>query len=202
MQFSSFFLAALSMGSAIAGPLAGVQVFNNAVSAFAKAQNVVQEQQAQISRLAKEAPNAENIVEIQKCLLTVGQSVNGLYDPALALGNVGSTPLSKDQLSYVPKFSQSFLSIFVDIEAIGKIVTSLNKDQLAKVQPELQLVLSPAVSLARPVLAFVNVAAPSQGKAFQTVSHPLLNIQALLKLAVELDVKLGLSISVGLGISI
>ncbi|KAI0452940.1 hypothetical protein F5B21DRAFT_481625 [Xylaria acuta] len=202
MQFSTFFLTALSMGSAIAAPLASVQVFNNAVSAFVKAEIVVQEQHAQISRLSREAPSAENTIEIQKCLLTVGQSVNGLFVPALDLGNGGSTPLSKSQLSSVPEFSKHFLSVFVNIEAIGKIVTGLNKDQLAKVQPELQLVLSPTVSLARPILAFVNVAAPSQAGAFQKVSHPLLNIQALLKLAVELDVKLGLNIFVGLGIFI
>ncbi|KAI0550361.1 hypothetical protein F4679DRAFT_543051 [Xylaria curta] len=202
MQFSTFFLAALSMGSAIAGPLAGVQVFNNAVSAFSKAESVVQAQHAEISRLAKEEPSDAKTVEIQKCLLTISQSMNGLFDPALGLGNAGSVPLSKDQLSYVPQFSQSFLSIFVNIEAIGKIITGLNKDQLAKVQPELELILSPAVPLARLVLAFINVSASAQAEAFLSISHPLRNIQALLKLVVDLDIKLGLEIFVGLGIFI
>ncbi|KAI0855625.1 hypothetical protein F4860DRAFT_495810, partial [Xylaria cubensis] len=200
MQFSTFFLAALSMGSAIASPLAGVQVFNNAVSAFSKAESVVQQQHDQISRLAKEPPSEAKTVEMQKCLLAVSQSLSGLVDPTLALGNAGSTPLSKDQLSYVHPFSQSFLSLYLNIEAIAKIVTGLNKDQLAQVQPELALILSPAVPLARLVLAFINVSASAQADAFLSVSHPLRNIYALLKLVVDLDVKLGLEIFVGLGI--
>ncbi|KAI1754849.1 hypothetical protein F4782DRAFT_463459 [Xylaria castorea] len=203
MQFSTFFLAALSMGSAIASPLAGVQTFDNSVPDFANAKNVLEEQHAQISRLAGEASSAENTLEIQKCLLTVGQSMNGLFSPALALGNAGSTPLSKDQLSYVPQFAEIFLSIFVNVEAIANITTTrLNKDQLAKVQPELQLILSSPVLIARPVLAFISVAASSQTEAFLSVSHPLRNIQALLKVAVDLNIKLGLEIFVGLGIFI
>lgn len=49
MQFTTFVLAALSMGSAIAGPIAGFKPFDDAVTAVAEARAVVQEQVATIS---------------------------------------------------------------------------------------------------------------------------------------------------------
>ncbi|KAI0205571.1 hypothetical protein F4808DRAFT_409577 [Astrocystis sublimbata] len=202
MQFSNIFMAALSMGSAIAVPTSGIQVFETAVSAFADAEIIIQQQHTQLTHLVTETPSVENTIEIQQCLLITSQSVNGLLDPALALSTIGSISLSQSQLHSVPAFSENFLSIFVELEAIGKIVTGLNKDQLARLQPELQLVLAPTVSLARPVLAYISVAAHAYTSAFQSVSHPLRNIQTLLKLAVDLEVELDLDIFVGLDIFI
>ncbi|KAI0442782.1 hypothetical protein F4803DRAFT_517982 [Xylaria telfairii] len=170
--------------------------FNTAATAFVAAEKIVQAQQAKISSFCKGEITAEVIVEIRESLLLISQTVHGLFGPVLALNVDAYVALSTAQLNSVPAFSKSFLAIFVEIEAIGKLVTSLNKDQLAKLQPELQLVLSPCVSLARPVLAYIKVAAPIYVDAFKGVAQVLINIKAILKVCLE--VKLGVHIGLGL----
>ncbi|KAI1110661.1 hypothetical protein F5Y14DRAFT_428331 [Nemania sp. NC0429] len=185
MQFTTFVVAALSMGSAIAGPIAGFKHFDNAVTAVAQAKTVVQEQLATIEILVGGVHTAETVTKLQKSLVTVSANVNGLVGPALALVNVKST-LSQVQLSAVPKFAEDFQGLLISIEAIGKKVTGSNLSQnvIAQIKPELQLVLSTASPVARPIISFINVAAPSYVPEFQKVTAILVNIQALSTLVI------------------
>ncbi|KAI0436207.1 hypothetical protein F4803DRAFT_543065 [Xylaria telfairii] len=204
MQFSTFVLAALSMGSAIAGPLAPAQAFTSVASAAANARSVVHNQLLEINLLVGGTPNAESVTKIQKCLVNVGQSVNSISGPAQALDGAGSVPLAGAQLNAVPEFAANLVGIAVDIQAIGKVLTGgrLTKDQQAQIQPELQWALAPAVPIVRPILAYIKIAAPSHTKVFQHISYPLRNIQALLKVVLAIDLDLDLNISIGLGIFI
>ncbi|KAI1197086.1 hypothetical protein F5X97DRAFT_344031 [Nemania serpens] len=195
MQFTTFVLAALSMGSAIAGPIAGFKPFDDAVTAVAEARAVVQEQVATINILINAAPTAETITKLQNSLVTVSANVNGLVGPALALVNIKST-LGQVQLSTVPKFAADFQGLLISIEAIGKKVTGsgLSQNVIAQIKPELQLVLSTASPVARPIISFINVAAPSYVKEFQQVTSILVNIQALSGLVLGPLSGLGLTI--------
>ncbi|KAI1123483.1 hypothetical protein F5Y10DRAFT_51726 [Nemania abortiva] len=186
MQFTTFALAALSLGSAIATPIVGFKPFDQAVVAVANAKTVVQEQVASINVLLKGTPTDETVTKIQKSLVTVGAQVNGLHEIVLALGDFGSTPLSDAQLAKIPEFAENYKGIFIGIEAIGKKVTSsgLNVDVIAQVKPELQWVLSTASPIARPILAFVQVAAAVDVKLFTPVTTVLVNIQSLITLVI------------------
>ncbi|KAI0113644.1 hypothetical protein GGR51DRAFT_556792 [Nemania sp. FL0031] len=186
MQFATFFLAALSMGSALATPIAGFQPFDQAATAVATAHTVIQEQVASINILLKDAPTDETVTKIQKSLVTVTAQVSGLHASVLALGDFGSTPLSDAQLAEVPEFAENFKGIFISIEALGKKITSagLSVDVFAQIKPELQLVLSIASPIARPILAFVKVAAAIHVKLFTPVTTVLVNIQSLVTLVI------------------
>ncbi|KAI1165943.1 hypothetical protein F5B18DRAFT_609256 [Nemania serpens] len=196
MQFTTFVLAALSMGSAIAGPIAGFKPFDDAVTAVSQARAVVQEQVATINILINGAPTAETVTKLQKSLVTVSANVNGLLGPALALVNIKSTPLSQIQLSAIPKFAADFQGLLLSIEAIGKKVTGsgLTQTAIAQIKPELQLVLSTASPVTRPIISFVTVAAPGYVQEFQQVTSILVNIQALSGLVLGPLSGLGLTI--------
>ncbi|KAI0469208.1 hypothetical protein F4859DRAFT_516151 [Xylaria cf. heliscus] len=206
MQFSSFFLAALSMGSALASPIVGVDAFNAVTSAVINVKNTVHNELLQIQLLSAKTVTDESIYQIQEHLVTVGLSVNSLLVSAQALGAVGvaGSVLSEAQLSAVPAFATNFQGLIVDIQAIGKLLIggALTNVQLAQLKPELQWALSPAATLSRPIFNFISVAAPSKGDAFKHVAYPLRNIQALLKVVLDIDLNIDINISVGLGISI
>lgn len=163
--------------------------------------------------LINAAPTAETITKLQNSLVTVSANVNGLVGPALALVNIKST-LGQVQLSTVPKFAADFQGLLISIEAIGKKVTGSGLSQskyfsgivleadtaneevdvIAQIKPELQLVLSTASPVARPIISFINVAAPSYVKEFQQVTSILVNIQALSGLVLGPLSGLGLTI--------
>ncbi|KAI1184932.1 hypothetical protein F5B17DRAFT_446516 [Nemania serpens] len=180
MQFTTFVLAALSMGSAIAGPIASFKPFDEAVTAVAQARAVVQEQVTTINVLVKDAPTAETITKIQTSLLTVSANVNGLLGTALALVDVQGT-LNQVQLGAVPKFAEDFQGLLLSIEAIGKKITGsgLTQAAIAQIKPELQLVLSTASPVSRPIISFITVAAPGYVQQIEQATSILVNIQAL-----------------------
>ncbi|KAI0503260.1 hypothetical protein F5B22DRAFT_559463 [Xylaria bambusicola] len=198
MQFSTFVLAALSVGSAIAGPVAGFVPFNNAASKVAEVKVLVQQEAANINSATSGSPNAKTVADVQKSLLTIGRGMNGLIDPVNALASVGPTSLTKEQIAAVPQFQKDFQTIFVNLEGIGKRISNSNLDKAAisQVKPELQWVLSSPATISRPVIAFVDAAAPK----YATYSYwypSLINIEALIV------VFLGpIAIGLGIGISI
>ncbi|KAJ8120492.1 hypothetical protein ONZ43_g2811 [Nemania bipapillata] len=181
MQFTNFFLAALSLGSAIAGPVAGFKPFDDATAAVAHAKTIVQEQVVVINALTKGTPTDETVTKIQQSLVTVGANVNGLHAYVLALGQFGSTPLSQAQLAKVPQFAEDFRGIFINVEVIGKKLTGagFSHDVVAQIKPELQWVLSTSGPIARPIIVFARIAAPIHIKLFTSVTSVLVNIQAL-----------------------
>ncbi|KAI1146939.1 hypothetical protein F4825DRAFT_439124 [Nemania diffusa] len=181
MQFTTFVLAALSLGSAIASPVAGFKPFDNAASAVANVHTIVQEQVSVINVLVQGTPTDETVTKIHESLVTIGVNVNGLHAYVGDLAQFGSTPLSDAQLAKVPEFGENFRGIFINIEAIGKKITGagLSVDVFAQIKPELQWVLATSGPIARPIIVFAKVAAPLHIQLFTSVSAVLVNIQAL-----------------------
>lgn len=186
MQFTTFALAALSLGSAIAGPISGFQGFDSAAAAVANARTIVEKQVTTITTLTKGPQDTETITKVQQSLLTVSHTVSGLSPFGLALGEIGSTPLSQEQLAAFPEFTDNFHGLFIGIQTIGKSVTDgkLDQDSLAQIKPELQLVLATAGPVARPFISFVQVVVPGSAKAFKQVTTILVSIQGLINLTV------------------
>ncbi|TGJ83887.1 hypothetical protein E0Z10_g4888 [Xylaria hypoxylon] len=199
MQFSTFVLAALSMGSAIASPVVGNFPFDNARKAVSEAKTNIQQQLVQINILSNNrSPNTETVTNIQNSLLAIGQSMNGLIVPVTALNQAGSAPLSKEQLAAVPQFQSDFQNILVNIDLIGKRVTSsnLNKASIAQVKPQLQWTLATVGPVSQPIISFINVYAPKYA-TYKTWTPYLVNIQALIIVVLgPIAVALGIDISI------
>ncbi|RWA08704.1 hypothetical protein EKO27_g6388 [Xylaria grammica] len=199
MQFSTFALAALSLGSAIASPVAGIASFDSARKAVSEAKVIVQQQLVQINILTNNAsPNADTVTKIQSSLLTIGASVNALVVPVVALGNVGSATLSKDQIAAVPQFQNDFLNILVNLEAIGKKTTggNLQKDVIAHFKPQLQWALAPAAPVSQSIITFINVAAPKYAN-YKNWAPYLVNIQGLIVVVLgKIALAVGLDLSI------
>ncbi|KAI1275926.1 hypothetical protein F5Y07DRAFT_368388 [Xylaria sp. FL0933] len=199
MQFSTVILAALSMGSAIAGPVTGYAAFNNAATAVANVNVVVQHEAANIKAATSGAHNADTVAKVHRSLLNIGQNMNGLLAPVLALNTVGPNSLSKEQIAAVPKFQKDFQAVLVNLELIGKTVTSsnLDKNALAQVKPELQWVLASPGPIARSIIVFVGAAAPKYATYYESWTPYLLNIQALIVVVLgPLALGLGLDINI------
>ncbi|KAI0424961.1 hypothetical protein F5Y09DRAFT_322918 [Xylaria sp. FL1042] len=182
MQFSTVVLAALSLGSAIATPVTGFPAFNNAVATLANVNVVVQQETANIKAVTSGAHNAETLAKVQHSLLTVGQSMNTLVAPVLALNTVGPHSLSTEQIAAIPKFQKDYQAVLVNLEIIGKRVTGSNfdKDALAQIKPELQWVLASPGPIARPIITLVNVATPKYASYYESWTPYLINIEALI----------------------
>ncbi|KAF2967393.1 hypothetical protein GQX73_g6182 [Xylaria multiplex] len=198
MQFSTFFLAALSLGSAIASPVVGFVPFTEAHKAVSQAKIVVEQQLIQIKLLTTGTPDIKTVAKVQSSLLIIGQSVNSLVLPAVALSSYGPIPLSKDQYATLSVFQEDFLNIIVDLELIGKRITgsNLDKNAISKVKPQLQWALSPVGAISQSIVTFVDVAAPK----YATYKHwtpYLVNIQALIVVGLaKIALYLGINISI------
>ncbi|KAK5634276.1 hypothetical protein RRF57_009990 [Xylaria bambusicola] len=216
MQFSTFVLAALSLGSAIAGPVTGFVPFNNAASKVAEVKVLVQQEAANINSATSGSPNAKAIADVRKSLLTIGRGMNGLIDPVNELASAGPTSLTKEQIAAVPQFQKDFQTIFVNLDNIGKRISNGNFDKsecfsksgfsnssadyqvaaISQVKPELQWVLASPTTISRPVIAFVDVAAPK----YATYSYwypSLISIDAIIRILVSIQIDLGLDIIIG-----
>ncbi|KAJ2974202.1 hypothetical protein NUW58_g1536 [Xylaria curta] len=196
MQFSTYFLAALSMGSALAAPLVDIQIFNTAAAELTRARNTIHQQAAAIKLLVGGAPTVENVNKIRDCATIVGQNLNILITPSIALGSIGSTSLTKAQLAAIPKFAEDFRAIILDVELIGKTISHsrLSRDQLTQVKPELEWALATTSPLARPILAFIKLAAPSYYQGYYGVPPALLSIQALINIDLAVFIGIGISL--------
>ncbi|KAI0403436.1 hypothetical protein F4802DRAFT_289308 [Xylaria palmicola] len=190
MQLTTFLVAALSMGSAIAGPLVGVRAFDDVAAVLATARSDIHSELLTINVLVQQPSNAVSVTKIQNCLVNVGQSLNTILTPAVALAASASTPLSKAQLSVLSRVARDFQGVFADVDVLGKKITgsALSRDQLIQVRPELQWVLSTVAPVSRPILAFVDVAAPGSAKDFRSVTPALVDIQALVNLGVGVGI--------------
>lgn len=201
MQFSTLALAALSMGSAIAAPalgglpvdlpvgdlpvgdlpikdLPGLPAFDDALSSVGNVKTIVTEQVTTVTTLLKGTPAADAADKVQTSLLTVGQNVNGLLGPILALGNNAATPLSQGQLTSVPQLVEDCQAIVAGLQTIGKtVVGGLGQDGLNQVQPELQWVLSTAGPVVRPVVSFATTAVPGSGAVVEQVNSAVGELQ-------------------------
>ncbi|KAI3323854.1 hypothetical protein HD806DRAFT_76274 [Xylariaceae sp. AK1471] len=180
MQFTTFALAALSLGSAIAAPAVGLPAFNDALSAVGNVKIIVSKQVATVTTLVQGTPGADAISKVQESLLTVGQNVNGILAPIQALGNTGATPLSPAQIASVPQLVKDCQAIFAGVQTLGKtVVSGLGQNALNEVQPELQWAISTAAPITRPLISFVTTAVPGTSPVIAQVNPVLAQIQTI-----------------------
>ncbi|KAI1826846.1 hypothetical protein F4861DRAFT_17667 [Xylaria intraflava] len=181
MQFTTFAVAALSMGSAIAQPLTGLVGFTDVTAAVSQARTLVQTEVTTIQTLAQGDINNITISKIQQSLLNVGQTVNGLVKPVVSLAGVNTTPLTQGQITAVPALLQDVQKIVVGTQTIAKSVASgQQKDSLSQVQSELQFVLGPVSLIGNNVVSFATAAVPATSTVFVQVQSLLGGLQPLL----------------------
>ncbi|KAI0394972.1 hypothetical protein F5Y17DRAFT_227587 [Xylariaceae sp. FL0594] len=216
MQFATFALAALSLGSAIAAPapapapalpvVGGLPGLEVALGAVSHVKDIVEQQVAAVEAILKIQDTAEVVGKVQEILITVGQNVNGLLTPIQALPTTASsslkkkqqtTPLSADELEQIPGFVGDFQAIFVGVQTISKtVVGGISQDAIQEVKPELQFVLASVVPVTRPLISFVTAVVPGSSAIVQQVSPVIAQLQTGLDaLLAPLDTLLG----VGLG---
>ncbi|KAI0453084.1 hypothetical protein F5B21DRAFT_526313 [Xylaria acuta] len=181
MQFTTFALAAFSLGSAIAAPVVGdLPAFTDALTAVGNVKTIVETQVATITTLTQGTPAGDSVTKIEASLLTVGQNVNGLLGPLLALANNPAAPISASQLSSVPQLVSDCQAIVEGVRTVGKtVVKGLGQDALNQVQPELQWVLSTAGPVVKPLVSFTTTAVPGTSAVFEQVNSGLAQIQGL-----------------------
>ncbi|GAP93118.1 hypothetical protein SAMD00023353_10700030 [Rosellinia necatrix] len=178
MQFTTFALAALSMGSTIAAPALGLVSFDNALAYTGNVKTIVEEQVTKITTVFSGTPAENAVTQVQGSLLIIGQNVNGLVGPLVALGNDATTPLTQGQLASVPQLVSDCQAIVSGIKTIGKtVVGGLSEDGLNQVQPELQWVLSAAGPVVRPVVAFTTTNVPGSTAVLQKVNGAVGKLQ-------------------------
>ncbi|KAI1749920.1 hypothetical protein F4782DRAFT_286393 [Xylaria castorea] len=180
MQFTKLALAAFSLGSAIAAPVVGdLPALTDALSAVGNVKTIVQTQVATINTLTQGTPAGDAVTKIEASLLTVGQNVNGLLAPLLALANNPTTTLSAAQLSAVPQLVSDCQAIFEGVQTVGKtVVSGLGQDALNQVQPELQWVLATAGPVVKPLISFTTLV-PGTSAVYQQVNTGVAQIQGV-----------------------
>ncbi|KAI8953701.1 hypothetical protein F4801DRAFT_536309 [Xylaria longipes] len=181
MQFTTFALAAFSLGSAIAAPVVdGLPAFTDALSAVGNVKTLVATQVTTINTLTQGTAAGDAVTKIEASLLTIGQNVNALLPSILGLANNAATPLSQGQLSSVPQLVSDCQAIFESVQTVGKtIVKGLGQDALNQVQPELQWILSTAGPVVKPLVSFTTTAVPGTSAVFEEVNTTLAQIQGL-----------------------
>ncbi|GAP83913.1 hypothetical protein SAMD00023353_0503320 [Rosellinia necatrix] len=199
MQFSTLALAALSMGSAIAGAISGAPAYTTVYQSVADVNVVVQQQHDIIVDLtAHIAANAvvavDVVVQIEAALQIISASIGSLGYPVLELGNAGSYPLNHDQLTTVPDLAHNYQSILVHVEAVANILTALNikADVFVNIKAELQVILALSASITAHIFAYIQVAAPVYIKVFVQIKSIVVNIQALIAVVVSVACKISL----------
>ncbi|KAI0447611.1 hypothetical protein F4803DRAFT_270639 [Xylaria telfairii] len=181
MQFTTFALAALSMGSAIALPVVdGLPAFGDALSVVGNVKAIVQTQVATITTLTKSTQAGETVTKIEASLLTVGQSVNSLLPGLLTLANSPTSALSQKQIAAVPQLVSDCQAIFASVQSVGKtVVSGLPQTALNQVQPELQWVLSTAGPVVKPLLSFTTSAVPVTSSVYEQVATSIAEVQEI-----------------------
>ncbi|RYC61522.1 hypothetical protein CHU98_g4695 [Xylaria longipes] len=182
MQFTTFALAAFSLGSAIAAPVVdGLPAFTDALSAVATSRLLLRHRlPPSVYTLTQGTPAGDAVTKIEASLLTIGQNVNALLPSILGLANNAATPLSQGQLSSVPQLVSDCQAIFESVQTVGKtIVKGLGQDALNQVQPELQWILSTAGPVVKPLVSFTTTAVPGTSAVFEEVNTTLAQIQGL-----------------------
>ncbi|KAI8634392.1 hypothetical protein F5Y19DRAFT_210109 [Xylariaceae sp. FL1651] len=186
MQFTTFAIAALSLGSAIAAPAAnkvearGLLALDDALSAVGNVKVIVSQQVTTVTTLVQGTPAGDAVTKIEASLLTVGQSVSGLLSPVLALTNNAATPLTQGQISSVPQLVADCQAVVASIQTLGKtVVNGLGQDALDQIQPELQWVLSTAGPVVKPVVSFATTAVPGTSPVIGEVQTGVASLQKL-----------------------
>ncbi|KAI0181589.1 hypothetical protein GGR52DRAFT_45119 [Hypoxylon sp. FL1284] len=161
MRFSSFVLAAFSMGSALAAPAThqqnarALEVLTTATSTLASVKTNVEGELQSISKLVLNVnANTTTLVpQLEQSLLGVVGEVTKVVGTILPLVKDGVPALAEDQLSAVPTVLNGVLSLANGIKSTSQqVVDKAHPDVVKAVQPELQLVLSTVQPIVKPII--------------------------------------------------
>ncbi|KAI1735731.1 hypothetical protein F4680DRAFT_434335 [Xylaria scruposa] len=181
MQFTKLALAAFSLGSAIAAPVVGdLPALTDALAVVGNVKTVVQAQVATITTLTQATPAGDAVTKIEASLQTIGQNVNGLVAPFLALAQGPTTGLSATQLASVSQLVADCQAVVEGVQTVGKtVVSGLGQDALSQVQPELQWVLATAGPVVKPLVSFTTTAVPGTSAVYQQVNSAVGQLQGV-----------------------
>ncbi|TRX96803.1 hypothetical protein FHL15_002109 [Xylaria flabelliformis] len=181
MQFTKLALAAFSLGSAVAAPVVGdLPALTDALAAVGNVKTIVQAQVATVTTLTQATPAGDAVTKIEASLQTIGQNLNGLVTPLLALAQGPTTGLSATQLASVSQLVSDCQTVVEGVQTVGKtVVSGLGQDALNQVQPELQWVLSTAGPIVKPLISFTTTAVPGTSAVYQQVNSAVGQIQGV-----------------------
>ncbi|KAI1813622.1 hypothetical protein GGS20DRAFT_552546 [Poronia punctata] len=178
MQFKTFALAALSLGSAIAAPalpvdlpVGGLAGFDQVFAAVAEVKTTVEKQVTSIEGVLSVTDGVPVVGEVKTSLLSIATNLGGLLGPVGGLAELDQKSLSDEQVAKIPEFLTIFKGITVQIKTITKKISGGVSDEgLEIIRPELQLVLSTVAPVTRPVLGFVTTAVPATSPIMKEVA--------------------------------
>ncbi|KAI0018221.1 hypothetical protein F4780DRAFT_781524 [Xylariomycetidae sp. FL0641] len=150
MQFKSFAIAALSLGSAIAAPATqqssarDLQVLTTAVSSVSTVKTTVTHEVQQVTSLINVDASVDiNITLVENLLEGVGKEVASLLD--IVEGLVGGLvlPLAEDEITKVLGLVKDVHTIIGGVKDMSTgVVHSAPQQIVTSVKPELQFVIS------------------------------------------------------------
>ncbi|CAJ2511322.1 Uu.00g069470.m01.CDS01 [Anthostomella pinea] len=162
MQFTSFVVAALSVGSAFAAPAPAtrdIQIVDTALSAVSSIKALVEAELSSIESVVQNAVGQDVVPILEKTLGNVGQEVSSLLTVVLPLVTKDVLPLAENEIANVPALLNEVLSIVDGILGMAEdLVEKLVPDVLAIVKPELSFVLNTVIPVVKPVLKFATSA--------------------------------------------
>ncbi|KAI2631785.1 hypothetical protein GGS21DRAFT_491688 [Xylaria nigripes] len=181
MQFTTFALTALSMGSAMAQPLAAVTSFTEVTTAIVKANTLIEKQVTSITSLTSGEITVDLIADVEKIVVDVGEIVGEIIEPVLGLVSLQQVKFTEAQLAGIPDLLKNTQTMVSHVQTVSKCVAvTKQKNSNVNAQTELSYVLGNTGLVAERVVKFVTVAVPTTSSVFVTVQGLLTPLEALL----------------------
>ncbi|KAI2611158.1 uncharacterized protein GGS25DRAFT_184190 [Hypoxylon fragiforme] len=162
MRFSSFALAAFSLGSAFAAPAVqqteprALEILASVSTTIENTKAVVDVELKSLLNLALNVTVTTNLVpQLEQTILAIVGDVNQIVSVVGPLVNQGTLNLVEAELQGLPVLLQNVLGLTTNIQStVQQVISHLGQDQLQAVQPELQLLLSSVEPAVKPLISF------------------------------------------------
>ncbi|KAI1765199.1 hypothetical protein GGR53DRAFT_279144 [Hypoxylon sp. FL1150] len=164
MRFTSFALAAFSMGSALAAPAVhqpharAVEILSTATTTVSTVKTTVEGELQSVSKLVVSIGGAANstalVPQLEQSLLSIAGEVTKIVGSVLPIITEGVPTLAEDELNNLPDLLNNVLSIANGLQSTAtQIVNGVGADVLKAIKPELQLALSTVEPIAKPIIS-------------------------------------------------
>ncbi|KAI3324646.1 hypothetical protein HD806DRAFT_534112 [Xylariaceae sp. AK1471] len=186
MQFTTFALAALSIGSAFAAPTAVVRsdpkILTSAISAVSDAKSAVDSQVAIIDNLVQTTVNDATVPALKASLKNIAAEISSVTKLVVPLVTGVVLPLAEEELANLPGFVGNVRDIELEIQVtVNLILARLPSATLSLVKTELVLVVATVNPFVTPVTTFANAAiAGTSGPSTDSVRTAIAAIQSIL----------------------
>ncbi|KAI0204948.1 hypothetical protein F4808DRAFT_315620 [Astrocystis sublimbata] len=164
MQFFTFALAALSVGSVLSAPtttptVPEPKVLTSAISAVSSSKSNVDTQVAIIKKFVDVTVNDAAIPALKSSLNNIASEIATATKFVVPLVTDVVLPLAEQELANVPGFVGNVKAIAADVEYTANLLlANLSKQTLLLVKTEVLLVLATIDPFVKPVAQFANAA--------------------------------------------